>query len=224
MSRKIRVLVVDDHMLVREGIRAVLDGVPDIEVVGEAGSGEESLSAAEICQPDVILMDLDMPGSGGIAATRALTSAPIHPAIHPAVVILTMYSEDERLVEALHAGARGYLTKNLVANELITAVRTAADGDVYVRPQAGPIIAASLRPTPPEPIDHHQTSFDRLSDRERSVLCLVARGHTSPEIGRSLGITSKTVDTYRRRIQEKIGLARRTDYIRLALTLNLLTK
>lgn len=223
MSRKIRVLVVDDHMLVREGIRAVLDGVPDIEVVGDAGSGEESLSAAEICQPDVVLMDLDMPGSGGIAATRSLTT-PVQPGVHPAVVILTMYPEDDRLVEALHAGARGYLTKNLVGNELVTAIRSVAGGDVYVRPQAGPIIAASLHPTPPEPIDHDQTSFDRLSDRERSVLCLVARGHTSPEIGRSLGITSKTVDTYRRRIQEKIGLARRTDYIRLALTLNLLTK
>lgn len=219
-DRLIRVLLVDDHWLVRAGLRSVLDRAPDIEIVGEAATGEEAILMAERCKPDVVVMDLDMPGGGGIAATRTIASAETH----PSVLVLTMYPEESRLVEALRAGANGYLTKDMAQQELITALRSAVAGEVYVRPRVARLLAAALRPTPPSRVDQTRAKFERLSEREQTVLRLVAEGYTGPEIGRSLGITPKTVDTYRRRIQEKIGLVHRTDYIRLALNLDLLKK
>lgn len=216
----IRVLLVDDHALVRSGVRAVLDGVPGIAVVGEAASGEDAILMVESCRPDVVVMDLDMPGGGGLAATAVLTT----PDVHPAVLVLTMHAEDARLFEALHAGAAGYLTKDAAHEELVVAVRTAAAGEVYVRPHVGRLLAARLRPQPPPRVDRLRMSFHSLSAREQSVVRLIAEGHTAPEIGRALGITAKTVDTYKHRIQRKIGLSRRTEYIRFALDIDLLLK
>jgi DNA-binding NarL/FixJ family response regulator len=165
-------------------------------------------------------MDLDMPGIGGLAATRTLTALERHPSI----LVLTTHPEDERVVEALQAGALGYLTKNVATSELVTAIQVTAAGDIYVRPHVGNLLAKTLRNPPPLAVDETRLKYERLSDRERAVLRLVAEGNTGPEIGSALGITSKTVDTYRHRIQEKIGLAHRRDYIRFALTLGLLTK
>lgn len=224
-KRSLRVLIVDDHMLVRAGVRSVLEGRADIEIVGEAANGQEALEQVERLRPDVVLMDLDMPGDGGIATTRAIMTRETH---HPSVLVLTMYAEDDRLVEALRAGARGYLTKELAPHELVGAILAAAAGDVYVRPQAARLLAASLRrPTPPGELDATETArsrFASLSGREQAVLRLVAEGYTGREIGESLGITAKTVDTYRHRIQEKIGLAHRAEYIRFALTIDLVKK
>jgi DNA-binding NarL/FixJ family response regulator len=223
-TRLLRVLLVDDHMLVRAGLRSVLEGRPDIEVVGEAATGEEAVALAERLKPDVVLMDLDMPGNGGIEATRVLTQREVP----PSVIVLTMYTENDRLVEALRAGARGYITKELAAPELIGAIHAAAAGDIYVRPQAARLLAASLRrQAPPSGVDATQAArerFESLSARERAVLRLVAEGYTGREIGESLGITAKTVDTYRHRIQEKIGLTHRAEYIRFALTIDLVKK
>jgi two-component system, NarL family, response regulator NreC len=220
-DRIVRVLLVDDQTLVRAGVRAMLDQEADIEIVGEAATGEEAILLAERCRPDVVLMDLDMPGAGGMIATRALTA----PDRHPFVLVLTMHSESERLVEALRAGASGYITKDVARDELAAAVRIAAAGDVYVRPHVGPMLAASFRAVVrPSKVDHTRANFEALSEREQAVLRLVAEGHTGPEIGRALGITSKTVDTYRHRIQQKIGLAHRTDYVRFALRIDLLKK
>jgi DNA-binding NarL/FixJ family response regulator len=192
--------------------------------VGEASTGEEALALAEHLHPDVVLMDLDMPGDGGIAATRLMTAREPH----PSVIVLTMYQENDRLVEALRAGARGYITKELGAHELIGAIQATAGGDIYVRPQAARLLAASLRrPTPSSEADATQAArarYDSLSAREQVVLRLVAEGYTGREIGAQLGITAKTVDTYRHRIQEKIGLTHRAEYIRFALTLDLVKK
>jgi DNA-binding NarL/FixJ family response regulator len=129
------------------------------------------------------------------------------------------------VIDALRAGAVGYVTKSIAQHELAAAIRTAAAGDVYVRPHVGHILASALRPPPPPPaVDGTRLKYDGLSMREQTVLRLIAEGYTGPEIGRSLGITAKTVDTYRHRVQQKIGLAHRQDYIRFALTLGLLTK
>ena len=176
---------------------------------------------AEQCKPDVVVMDLDIADEGGIAATRALTAMDAHPSI----LVLTMHSEDERLVDALRAGATGYLTKDLAEQELMSALRSVAAGEIYVRPHVGKLLAATLRRPPLRAaVDDTRAKFDSLSKREQTVLRLVAEGHTGPEIGRSLGITAKTVDTYRHRIQQKIGLAHRTEYIRFALSIGLLKK
>ncbi len=220
----LRVLLVDDHMLVRAGLRAVLEGSPNIEVVGEAATGEEAVLLAARLKPDIVLMDLDMPGNGGIEATRVMTQREPQ----PSVIVLTMYTENDRLVEALRAGARGYVTKELAAHELIGAIHAAASGDIYVRPHAARLLAASLRrPMPTPEANATQTAharFDSLSAREQAVLRLVAEGYTGREIGESLGITAKTVDTYRHRIQEKIGLTHRAEYIRFALSIDLVKK
>jgi DNA-binding NarL/FixJ family response regulator len=222
-KKPLRILLVDDHMLVRAGLRSVLEGRTDMEVVGEASSGEEAYDLTERLRPDLVIMDLDMPGDGGLATTRRLTAR--DPKI--AVLILTMYAERDRLVEALRAGARGYLTKDLASHELLGAIHSAAKGDVYVRPQATSVLAASLGRTPVEEPDTTQVArsrFNSLSAREQAVLRLVAEGYTGREIGDLLGITAKTVDTYRHRIQEKIGLTHRTEYIRFALSIDLMKK
>jgi DNA-binding NarL/FixJ family response regulator len=217
----IRVLLVDDHLLVRAGLRTVLEPVQDIEIVGEAETGEEAILMVERYKPDVVLMDLDMPGAGGVAATKTITAADVH----PSVIVLTMHSEDERLVEALRAGASGYITKDVAQQELVGALRTAADGDVYVRPRVGRLLAERLRQAGrPPAADETRAKYNELSEREQTVLRMVAEGHTGPEIGRSLGITAKTVDTYKHRIQQKIGLAHRTEYIRFALAIDVLRK
>jgi two-component system, NarL family, response regulator NreC len=219
---RIRVMLADDHTLMRSGLRMVLGRADDIEIVGEAATGEEAVALARECAPAVIVMDLEMPGAGGLAATRAITSAEGH----PRVLVLTMYPEDEHLTAALRAGASGYLTKDLAEQELAEALRVVAGGDVYVRPHVAPLLAASLGRHPPEQPDllAGREQFDRLSNREKIVLRMVAEGHSGPEIGRALGIAAKTVDTYRQRIQQKIGLANRTAYIRFALSIDLLKK
>ena len=214
----IRVALVDDHELLRKGVRAALEAAADIEVVGEAGTGEDALRVVAEVHPDVVVMDLDMPGDGGIAATRMLTR--VDP--HPTVIVLTMHSEEEGLVDALHAGASGYVTKNLTDRELVEAIRCAGKGEVYVRPEAGRVLAMRLHPRPRLTPSEQMTNYERLSRREQMVVRLVAEGHTGPQIGQRLGITAKTVDTYRHRIHHKIGLAHRTDYIRFALEIGLL--
>lgn len=219
-DRTIRVLLVDDHMLVRAGLRAVLGVVPDVTIVGEAASGSEAISFVDRCMPDVVVMNLDTPEGDGLAATKALTA----PATHPSILVLTAHPESEGVVDALRAGAVGYLTKDVAEEELVMAVRAAAVGDIYVRPHVGRLLARSLQQRTPPPVDEARVKFDGLSARERAVLQLVAEGNTGPEIGRSLGITAKTVDTYRHRIHEKIGLTHRRDYIRFALTLGLLAR
>ena len=220
-DRRIRVLLVDDNMLVRAGLRAVLTPLPDMEIIGEAASGEEAIALLTRSRPDVVVMDIDMPGDGGLAATRMLATAESHPAI----LVLTIHPEAEGVIGALRAGALGYLTKNVSQEELATAIRVAASGEIYVRQHVGSLLAATLRESsPPVVVDETQSLYDSLSGREQAVLRLVAEGDSGPEIGRSLGITAKTVDTYRHRIQEKIGLAHRRDYVRFALTLGLLRK
>jgi DNA-binding NarL/FixJ family response regulator len=219
-ATKIGVLLVDDHMLVRAGLRAVLAPLPDITIVGEAASGEEAIALVDQCRPDVVVMDLDAAGDRGLAVTRALTA----PASHPSILVLTMHPESDGVIDVLRAGAAGYLPKNVAEQELVTAIRVAAAGDVYVRPNVAQLLANTLRRRTQPAVDEARSKFEGLSVRERAVLQLVAEGNTGPEIGRSLGITAKTVDTYRHRIHEKTGLAHRRDYVRFALALGLLAR
>jgi len=213
----IRVMLVDDHTLVRAGFKSVLHSSADIVVVGEAGDGETAMSMAGRAHPEVIVMDIDMPGGDGLTATRRLLEA--MPDVR--VLMVTMYDEQEKLLAVLNAGARGYLSKGAAERELADAIRVVAAGDVYVRPAVSRALADSA-PTPPRERTDARARLERLSDRERTVVLLTARGFNGPEIGRQLGITAKTVDTYKQRIEEKMGLSHRSEYVRLVLEAGLL--
>ncbi len=218
---QLRVLVVEPHALLRAGIRAVLASMPDAVLVGEADVCDDAVDLAEPARADVVLIDIDGADDGGLAATRALTSA----APHRRVLALTILSENETLVHALRAGASGLISKDATEEELAVALRTAASGDVYVRPRALSQLAANIRRRLPSFEERTaRAQHEALSDRERAVLEYVARGMTGPEIGGLLQITAKTVDTYRHRIREKIGLLHRADYIRFALLIGVLKK
>jgi two-component system, NarL family, response regulator NreC len=218
-NEPIRVILADDHRLLRQGLKALLRGAPDISIVGEASSGDEAVAIALRAKPDVVVMDLDMAGGDGASATRTLAREA--PAIR--VLILTMHTEEEGLLPLLADGARGYLAKNTADSELVDAIRVVASGDVYVRPAVARLLAAQVA-RKPERADTAASRYALLSDREQSVLRLVAEGFNGPEIGEQLHITAKTVDTYKQRIEEKIGLAHRSAYVRFALDIGLLAK
>lgn len=213
----IRVVLADDHMVVRAGLKAVLSGARDIDVVGEASNGKEALALADRLHPHVIVMDLSMAEMDGLTATRELVTR----SDPPKVLVLTMHGEEEYLVQVLEAGASGYLVKNAADRELVDAIRAVARGDMYVQPSAGRILARGLKKD--EKTLDDRARFEKLTERERDVLRLVAHGYTAPEIGEKLFISPKTVDTYKQRIGEKLGLTHRSDYVQFALKLGLLT-
>lgn len=215
-DRAIRVLLVDDHTVVRAGLKAVLGAAPDVDVVGEADNGRRALEQVARLSPDVVVMDLTMEELDGIAATRAI--AELNPA--PRVLVLTMHSEEEYLVPVLEAGATGYLMKSAADRQLLDAVRTVARGDMYVSPTAARVLARGVRKQ--DKNAELRSRFDKLTDREQEVLRLVAAGYTAPEIGERLFISPKTVDTYKQRVNEKLGLTHRADYVKIALKLGLL--
>ncbi|HEY9429201.1 MAG TPA: response regulator transcription factor [Gemmatimonadaceae bacterium] len=214
---KIRVVLVDDHAVVRSGLRAVLGGADDIEVVGEATNGDEAIAAAKRLEPDVLIMDVTMAGLDGVEATRAIAEQ----VSASRVLVLTMHTEEEYLLEVLRAGGAGYILKSVADRELVDAVRTVARGEMYVQPSAARVLARGL--TRKDPNADERARFEKLTAREQSVLKLVAQGYTAPEIGERLFLSPKTVDTYKQRINQKLGIEHRADYVRLALKLGLLS-
>jgi DNA-binding NarL/FixJ family response regulator len=214
----IRVILADDHVVVRAGLRAVLGAAKDIEIIGEARNGREAVTMAERFQPDVVVMDLDMPDTDGVTATREIVAK----GLAARVLVLTMHAEEDYLVPLLEAGAAGYLVKSAADRELVDAVRAVAHGETYVRPAAARVLAKNL--TKKDPAAEERARFEKLTQREQDVLKYVAQGYSAPEIGERLFISPKTVDTYKQRIQEKLGLAHRSDYVQLALRLGLLSE
>lgn len=215
-DRAIRVLLVDDHAVVRAGLKAVLGAAPDVDVVGEADDGARALELVPHLAPDVVVMDLTMAEMDGISTTRALLEKD-NP---PRVLVLTMHAEEEYLVPVLEAGASGYLMKSAADRQLLDAVRTVARGDMYVSPNAARVLARGIQKKD-ENADL-RAGFEKLTEREQAVLRLVAAGYTAPEIGARLFISPKTVDTYKQRVNEKLGLSHRADYVQVALKLGLL--
>jgi DNA-binding NarL/FixJ family response regulator len=213
----IRVVLVDDHAIVRTGLKAVLGAARDIEVVGEAAGGHEATALLATTEADVVVMDLSMSDGDGITATRAITSSKEQRA---RVLVLTMHAEEAYLERVLEAGASGYLVKITADRELVDAVRAVARGDVWVRPAAARVLAQGARRREEHATD--RARYERLTDRERAVMRLIAEGYTAPEIGEQLAISPKTVDTYKQRVNDKLGLTHRADYVKLALKLGLL--
>ena len=214
----IRVILADDHTVVRRGLKAVLGTAKDIEVIGEAKNGAEAVALAVRFKPDVVVMDLDMDEMTGIDALKEIVAK----GLPCRVLVLTMHAEEEYLVPLLEAGAAGFLVKSVADRELVDAVRAVANGDMYVRQSAAHVLARRL--TRKDPAQAERERFDKLTERERDVLRYVAQGFSAPEIGEKLFISPKTVDTYKQRIQEKMGLMHRSDYVQLALRLGLLAQ
>ena len=214
--KPIRVLLVDDHAVVRLGIRTLLSSHEEMRVVGEASDGQEALDFCAKHEVDVVVLDLTMGGMDGLTATREISRR--HPSTR--VLVLTMHDEEDYLIPLLEAGAAGYMVKDAASSELIEAIRAAAAGRVFVRAAAAEVLAAGWTRRASQ--DPARVAYDTLSDREREVFRLMAQGYSSTQIGERLNISGKTVDTYRRRINDKMGFAERSDYIRLALDLGLL--
>jgi len=213
----IRVVLADDHAVVRAGVKAVLSSAKDIQVIGEGSNGREAISLVERLKPDVIVMDLSMGEMDGISATKEM----VEKKLPVKILILTMHAEEAYLVKVLEAGASGYLVKSAADRELIDAVRAVAHGDMYMQPTATRALAQGIM-RKSEHADERDR-YEKLTERERDVLRYVAGGFSAPEIGEKLFISPKTVDTYKQRINEKLGLAHRSDYVAFALKLGLLS-
>ena len=212
----IRVLLVDDHTFMRTGVRMVLQTEPDLEVVGEAGNGEDGVAMAVELRPDVVLMDLSMPGMGGLEATRRIAAAETG----ARVLVLTVHAEEEYLMPVLEAGGSGYVTKHSADGELVDAIRVVARGDVFLYPSAAAVLTRSLRS--PRAGHEDDDALHLLSPREREVLTLTAEGYSSTEIGDQLHLSHKTVETYRQRLMDKLDLHHRSELVRFALSRGLL--
>jgi DNA-binding NarL/FixJ family response regulator len=208
----IRVVVADDQPLVRSGLRMILDAQPDIDVVGEAGDGHEAVAMARLERPDVVLMDVRMPGLDGIAATRQLAGPDVTDPL--AVIVLTTFDLDEHVYDALRAGARGFLLKDATRDELATAVRVVARGDALLAPSVTRrLIEQMASSTPSRP---PAAALDELTPREREVLLLVAEGLTNAEIAQRLVVGEATVKTHVARMLMKLGLRDRIQAVILA--------
>jgi two-component system response regulator NreC len=208
------ILLVDDHAMFRAGIRALLESEKDLEVVGEAATGDEGVDQVRRLRPSVVVMDLSMPGSSGLEATRRIAAL----GLDTKVLVLTVHAEEEYLVPVLEAGASGYLTKTSADRDLIDAIQVVARGEVYLPPKATKLLLQQYRANETE----QGAGLHDLSSREQEVLALTAEGYSSREIGKKLFISPKTVDTYRARIMDKLGLNHRSELVRFALRVGLL--
>jgi DNA-binding NarL/FixJ family response regulator len=201
----IRVLLVDDHAVVRQGFRMILGAQPDMEIVGEAGNGREAISQAAELQPDVVVMDVAMPELNGIEATRRIAeSSP-----RARVLALSMHKDSVYVREILRAGAKGYLLKESIDVDLLTAVRAVAKGEGYLSPAVSEAVLSDYR-------KHVTDPLDLLSSREREVLQLIAEGKTNKEIAGALNLSVYTVDAHRGRIMEKLNLHSAGELVRFA--------
>jgi two-component system response regulator NreC len=215
MGEPIRIVLADDHAMFRAGLAALLESETRFEVVGEASTGEEAVDLSRALKPDIVVMDLSMPGTNGLEATRRIAAL----GLDTRVLVLTVHAEEEYLVPVVEAGASGYLTKTSADTDLIEALKVVSRGQVYLPPKATTLL---LRQYKRAEDDDEPSRLKELSSREREVLALTAEGFSSREIGKKLFISPKTVDTYRSRIMEKLGLSHRSELVRFALKVGLL--
>lgn len=215
-NEPIRLLLVDDHDVVRSGIRALLDAQPDMRVVGEAANGAEAIRRSRELEPDVVLMDISMPQMDGMEATRRMSEV----CPRSAVLALTIHEGREYFFEMLNAGASGYVPKSAATEEVLLAIRAVARGEVYLHSAVAQLLLQDhLRRSRS---DHEDASMDDLTDREREVLTLVAEGLLNREIGEALGISPKTVARHRENIMKKLGLHSRTELVKYAIKTGLI--
>ena len=213
---KLRLMLADDHVVVRSGLRMLLQARSDIEIVGEAEDGREAIEKAKVLRPDVILMDVQMPDINGIQATKRIRE--VSP--ETAVLALTMHEDDHYFFEMLHAGASGYVPKRAAPDELVNAIRTVNEGEVFLYPSLQKRLVKDYLQRA-ESGDHLMVQDD-LTPRELEVLTLIAEGMTNPEIAEELVISVKTVDRHRENIMRKLNLHSRIDLVKYAIKMGLI--
>ena len=211
---KIKVLVVDDHAMFREGIRSLLAGYDDIEILGEAINGKEAVEKACQLAPHVVLMDITMPVMGGLEATRRIQKE----CPNARVLVLTQHEDSEYVLSMIKVGAKGYISKTANASELVSAIRTVHKGESYLYPSAATALVEEYLMRAGEEKDE----YERLTDREREILQLVAEGRTNHGIADKLFISVKTVLRHRTNIMEKLGFHNRTELIKYAMSKGLI--
>lgn len=209
----VRILLVDDHLVLREGLRALLDSEADLTVIGEAGTGAEALALVKALTPDLVVLDLGLPDMSGLEVIRAIRDQ----GSESRIVVLSMYSQREFVVPAIEAGCDGYVPKSSTHTSLLQAIRTVLSGERYLHPTAATVLFGSIKEEASE-----AAQFDALSEREQMVIRLSAQGFTSREIGEQLLISAKTVETYRQRAMEKLSIERRSDLVKFAVRAGLL--
>lgn len=220
-SRSIRLLVVDDHAVLRDGLRALLNAEQDMQVVGEAENGQQAVELARALEPDIVLMDVTMPGTSGIEATRRIKAT--HPEIR--VLALTMHDDASYLRDILEAGGSGYVLKEAASDELLSAIRAVHRGGTFLHPSHTKVLLDDILDRTQ---DHSESAGDKeqryelLSEREAQVFRLVALGHRNSEIAEMLHLSVKTVETYKARLMQKLGLRSRAALVRYALELGIL--
>ena len=213
----IRVVIADDHNLVRQGIRALLEKAPDIEVVGEAEDGVEAVELAQSTLPDVVVMDISMPRLNGTQATQRIRGL----RLPTKVVILSMYAEETLVRQALRFGAQAYVLKRAVADELLLAIRAATNGDTYLSPPiAGAILKEFLASSP---VTEESSAYDRLTPREQEVLQLVGEGRKNQEIAKALVVSVKTVEKHRASLMSKLDIHDLAGLVRVAVKQGLIS-
>ena len=217
--QQIRVLLADDHAVLRAGLRALLEKDPGLVVVGEAGTGHEAVALAKTTRPHVVLMDLAMPGKGGIEATRRILAL----GLGARILVLTALPQELQLSEALEAGASGFMRKIAPVEELTRAIRAVAEDRLFLDEDAARLMVLH-RYRKAGQVDDEMVTAQRLSARERQVLALLALGHSSKEIGLKLSVSPRTVDEYRARLKGRLGLERRPELVRFALRTGILAE
>jgi len=207
---EIRVLLAEDHTIVRKGLRSLLDAEPGIEVIDEAEDGREAVQKAQQLRPDVVLMDITMPGLNGLEATRQIKKR--FPEVK--VLVLTVHAGEEYVLQVLRAGASGYLVKQTAPRELVSAIRAAYRGDSFLSPSISrKVVEEYVRQAEAMP---EEDSYDKLSDREREVLQLIAEGHSNRGIAELLHVSVKTVETHRAHLMDKLGIRTTAELTRYA--------
>jgi len=215
--KKIRVIIVDDHALVRDGIRALLSLVADVEVIGEASNGMEALERVRELNPDVVLMDLSMPVMNGLEATRKIRKE--FPRTQ--VIAVTQYDDSEYVIPVIKAGACGYITKMVAFSELASAIQAAYRGDSFLSPSAATILVDGYQQK--DSSGGEKDTYQQLTDREREVLKLVAEGHTIKEIADMLVVSPKTIEWYKASLMKKLDIHSKTDLIKFAIRKRIIT-
>lgn len=213
---KIRLLLVDDHQIVRAGLRMLFQAEKDMEIVGEVGSGEKALEAVRDLKPDVVIMDVAMPGIGGIEATRRIKEA----SPDTAVLALTMHEDEQYFFEMLNAGASGYIPKRAAPDDLVSAIRVVSTGNVFLHATLAKFLMKDF-------LENKETegtpTIEELTPREREVLTYIAEGYTNREIAEALVISVKTVDRHRENIMQKLNLHSRIELVKYAIEKGLIT-
>lgn len=216
---KIRLLLVDDHAVVRSGLRMLLEAQPDMEIVGEATSGSEAVHLVQQKKTDVVLMDVQMPGTNGIDATRQIKVV----CLETAVLALTMYENEQYFLEMLKAGASGYIPKRAAPDELVNAIRTVHGGDVYLHPSMANLLVQNYLGAKEAADEEKEDSLEKLTPREREVLIQIAEGLTNAEIAEKLTISVKTVDRHRENMMQKLNMHSRIDLVKFAIKKGLIS-